>query len=409
MKRFLTPAIFIPLIASLLQAQEDSTKKFGISLTGFVRSDVIYDSRQSEILRESAILLYPKNREPDRSGRDANAHPTLAMIVLNTRLGGNITGPDAFGASSSAYIEGEFFGVSDLDANGFRVRHAYALLDWGGTELMAGQFWHPMFVTDVAPAFNFGAPFIAYSRNPQIRLTQRFGGFSLALTALSQSDFRSIGPDASGKPVRNITFIKNAALPGLDLQCAYRSGGLIAGAGADVKWLLPRLADEKGVSDRRIASYAGTAFLRIDAGLATVKFQGIYGQNLPDLYMLGGYAPRRDDSTRYTNYNVASLWAECVTGSTLQIRLFAGYTTLLGTADPALANPNKLYAMGWNIDDLFRVAPSVQVISGNVRAVAELEYTTARYGSRFVDDQLRLDDLHRVNNLRADVAVYYTF
>ncbi len=409
MKRFLIPLLLLPLAAPFCGAQSDSTKKFGIALTGYVRADVIYDSRQSEILRESAILLYPKNTAPDALGRDANARPTLAMIVLNTRVAGNISGPDAFGASSAAYIEGEFFGVSDLDANGFRLRHAYALLDWGATELMAGQFWHPMFVTDVAPAFNFGAPFIAYSRNPQIRLTQRFGDFSLALAALSQSDFRSIGPDATGMPFRSVSFIKNSARPNLDLQCAFRSEGFTVGAGADVKWLQPRLTDEKGTSDRLVVSYAGTAFLRIDAGMATLKLQGIYGQNLPDLYMLGGYALRRDDSTSYTNYNTASLWVECVTGSTVQVRLFAGYTTLLGTADPALANPDKIYAMGWNIDDVFRVAPSVQVISGNVRTVLELDYTMARYGSRFIDDRLRLDDLHRESNVRVDAAVYYTF
>ena len=97
------------------------------------------------------------------------------MLSVQTRLVGKITGPDAFGAKTSGYIEAEFFGTSDADVNGFRLRHAYVKLNWTTTELLIGQFWHPMFITESFPevvSFNTGAPFQPFNRSPQIRVTQ---------------------------------------------------------------------------------------------------------------------------------------------------------------------------------------------------------------------------------------------
>ena len=68
------------------------------------------------------------------------------------------------------YIEAEFFGTSDADLNGFRLRHGYLKLDWPHSELMVGQFWHPMFVTESFPdvvSFNTGAPFQPFNRSPR--------------------------------------------------------------------------------------------------------------------------------------------------------------------------------------------------------------------------------------------------
>ena len=76
------------------------------------------------------------------------------------------------------FIEGEFFGTSDADVSGFRVRHAFLKLDWQSSSLLIGQFWHPMFVVEMFPgvvSFNTGAPFQPFARNPQIRFTHSFG------------------------------------------------------------------------------------------------------------------------------------------------------------------------------------------------------------------------------------------
>ena len=130
-----------------------------------------------------------------------------------------MTGPDALGAKTSGLIEGEFFGTADGDTNGFRLRHAIIKLNWKGTELMVGQFWHAMFITDCFPdvvSFNTGAPFQPFARAPQIRLTRAFGRLSIIATALSQRDFASSGPEGTSS-----VYIRNAAMPEFNLKAQY--------------------------------------------------------------------------------------------------------------------------------------------------------------------------------------------
>jgi len=65
---------------------------------------------------------------PDVNGNDINAKPNLNFLAIQSRLTGKITGPDALGAKTSALMEGAFFGHSDGDVNGFRLRHAYGIM-----------------------------------------------------------------------------------------------------------------------------------------------------------------------------------------------------------------------------------------------------------------------------------------
>jgi hypothetical protein len=389
-------------------AQDSTARRGGITFSGFVRTDGLFDSRQSEVLREGGIMLYPKAPDMDAKGNDVNDAPVLGMIVLHTRLAGSITGPDALGAKSSAYMEGEFFGVSDADANGFRVRHAYVTLDWGSTKLLAGQYWHPMFVTTVIPAFNFAAPFIPYARNPQIRVTHTLGALSFIGTALAQSDFRSMGPDAAGKPTRSGSFLRNAAMPMFDLQCVYADNLLFAGVGADFKKLLPRLRDAGGASSSTIASTALTAFALLRGLPVTVKVQGVLGQNMSDVTMLGGYAATLVDSLGYTNQNVVSVWTELATGKELMLCLFAGYTKQLGT-DEDVHPAAVVYGMAPLMDHVWRVAPSLHYTTGKMKFVAEAEYTGAIYGTRWNGARLRPEAFQYLHNIRVDAAVFYYF
>lgn len=112
---------------------------FGIDFSGFVKTDIIHDSRQTVSIREGHFLLYPAQEELDINGKDINAVSNFNILSIQTRLHGKITGPDAFGAKTSGAIEGEFFGHSDGDINGFRLRHAFVKLNWTNTQLLVGQ------------------------------------------------------------------------------------------------------------------------------------------------------------------------------------------------------------------------------------------------------------------------------
>jgi MFS family permease len=404
----------IALIPAGLMAQAEAKPVFGISFSGFVKTDLIYDSRQTVNLREGHYLLFPKGEALDKDGRDINAASSFHMLSIQTRLLGKIVGPDALGAKTSGLIEAEFFGTSDADINGFRLRHAYVKLNWPTTELLVGQFWHAMFITDSFPdvaSFNTGAPFQPFSRAPQVRLTQQFGRFSLIATALAQRDFVSNGPDGASS-----AYARNAACPEVNLKAQYLWSGaggreLLVGAGVDYKSLVPRLSTPAGYrTDAALHTWAGQAYFKYRTSAATLKAELIYGQDLHHLTMLGGYAVHEvTDQVKgfetYTPLDTVSGWVEVQTnGPRFQAGLFAGYSKNLG-AKKAISG--AAYARGADIAGLYRIAPRVLLNEGKLRLAAEVEWTVAAYGTP--DGRGVVRDAKWIGNLRILGAVYYFF
>jgi hypothetical protein len=397
-------------------AQANPKKEnFGLSLSGYIKTDLIYDSRQTVNIREGHFLLFPKAESFDPDGRDINAKSNFNMLSIQTRLVGMITGPQALGAKTSGLVEAEFFGHSDQDINGFRMRHAYVKLNWHKTELLAGQFWHAMFITDCFPdviSFNTGAPFQPFSRNPQVRLTRQFEKFSLVATAMTQRDFVSSGPEGASS-----AYLRNAVLPELNLKCQYvwkneRNGHeLLCGIGVDYLKLVPRLSTNTGYrADEAISNGAGMAYAKYTMPDWTFKCEGIYGQNLYHLTMLGGYAVHdMMDAVRqdfdYTGLKNFSLWAEAHTnGEKFQAGLFAGYSKNLGSKETV---DGEIYSRGFTIDSLYRIAPRAFYNSGKLRLAGEIEWTAAAYGAP--DNMGVVMDAKLVPNLRLLGAVYYFF
>ncbi|MBN1938105.1 MAG: hypothetical protein JW843_00865, partial [Candidatus Aminicenantes bacterium] len=378
-------AALVVLMAWVLPAaagQSDAkTPVFGISFSGFIKTDLIYDSRQTVSVREGHFFLYPKPEALDPDGRDKNAAPSYQMFSLQTRLVGKITGPDVGGAKTSGLIEGEFFGTSDGDMHGFRLRHAFVKLTWAKSELLVGQYWHPMFITDSFPdvvSFDTGAPFQPFNRSPQVRFTFKLGEhWSVAATALSQRDFVSNGPDGSVA-----AYARNAVVPELNLNLQYKSvspsgGEIVFGLGGDYKSLRPRLATTAGYATETVLNdWAGMAYGKIKTAGVTAKIEAVYGQNLHHLTMLGGYAVSEiTDVTRaeveYDPTETFSLWGEIQTnGTTFQTGLFLGYTKNCGAGRDVLG---PYYARGTDIDAVYRIAPRAVYNTGKFRLAAEVE------------------------------------
>ena len=152
LKNVITTSLLLVLLFSLAIAQtKTKEKKFGIDFSGFVKTDLMFDSRQTVAAREGHFLLFPSPEVLDANGDDINAKANLNILSIQTRLKGSITAPDAFGANISGVIEGAFFGQTDGDVNGFRLRHAFVKLTWENCNLLIGQYWNPMFITEVFP------------------------------------------------------------------------------------------------------------------------------------------------------------------------------------------------------------------------------------------------------------------
>lgn len=397
------------LLLSTSTATGDEPPVFGITFSGFVKTDYILDSRQTVNVREGHFLLYPAPELKDRNGEDVNAQANFNILSIQSRLAGKITGPDAFGAKTSGLLEGEFFGTSDADVSGFRVRHAFLKLDWESTSLLLGQYWHPMFVTDVIPgvvSFNTGAPFQPFSRNPQVRLTHTLGGVRLIAAALAQRDFPSTGPSGFSS-----SYLRNAVLPDLHGQVQVSDGGVVAGAGADYKVLRPRLVTTRNVSTRKtVGSAAVFGYVKLPLEPILLKAEATWGGNLADMLMLGGYAVSRVDTAtgveEYTELRSLSVWGEISGGKEVEFGLFGGYAKNLGAGENLAG---ATYGRGTDIDNLVRISPRVVWNSGKVRLASELEYTTAAYGTPNPLNKGKVENTTRITNIRLLLAAFYFF
>lgn len=386
---------------------------FGIRLSGYLKTDVIYDTRQScaaNGLREGHFYLYPDPLLYDADSADLNASPSFHILSIQSRLRGDITGPDAFGAKTSGVIEAEFFGTSEADLNGFRLRHAYTRLDWANTSLLIGQTWHPIFPAECFPgtiSFNTGAPFTPFARNPQIKVTQKLGSGSIILTTYSERDFTGTGLDGSSNK-----YFKNSGLPSINLQfrIPVTQAGLLF-AGADYKTIRPELKTAANYhTDENLESLSCFVTLNIKAKPLTFTAMAAYVQNATDLVMIGGYAVSKIlDAEKglksYVNLNTLTSWFDLTTnGKVFQAGLFGGYSKNLGAGAP-ITGP--AFGRGTNIDYLWRISPRLLFISGKTTFAGEIEATTAGYGTAEPDG--KVGGSAPVTNIRLLIAAYYRF
>ncbi|MFW5805755.1 MAG: hypothetical protein ACOCVX_04420 [Bacteroidales bacterium] len=421
---FATGLMFTGIQITSAQEAEEQETNYGISWSGFVKNDFFYDSRQTISVRERHFLLYPSPVDEDPDGKDINDRGSMNFLSIQTRLAGNITGPDAFGAKTSGKIEGAFFGHSDPDINGFRLRHAFVKLDWGKTQLLTGQYWHMMFVTDCFPgtiSFNTGVPFQYFSRNPQIRLSQQLtDNVKFSLAAAMQRDFASPG---------GFSALSNSMMPDIQAQLQINAGeSLLAGVTGGYKQMLPRLETMTGYkTDQKVGGFTANSYLKITTSPVTFKLQGIFAQNAYDGLMIGGYAIKEitdvdNDYRNYTPVNTMSVWTDIHSnGKAFSAGLFAGYSKNMGATDKLNMDDSSVadlfgsFQRGANIDYLMRVSPRLMFNSGKFRVATELEYTMAAYASSDDDGNMCMNDhgaiteSETVSNLRVLLAVYYFF
>jgi hypothetical protein len=137
---------------------------------------------------------------------------------------------------------------------------------------------------------------------------------------------------------------------------------------------------------------------------------GIWAQNATDLVMLGGYAVTGapdpvSGARKYTNYSTVNGWADISTNAKrVNAGLFAGYSRNLGAADEVTG---AFYGRGNNISHIFRISPRITVTEGRFTVSAEVESTTAAYGTPGSDGVV--SNAEGVSNLRVLLATIFRF
>jgi hypothetical protein len=344
-------------------------------------------------------------------------------LSLQSRIGVDLTGPAVLNAKTSAKIEGDFFAQANDNINLLRLRHAFVKLNWTNTELLMGQYWIPMFVTGCFPgtvSFNTGTPIQPFGRNPQIRLTHKFGAVKLIGILSSQRDYANRGPaGATG------TYLRNSGIPAADFQIHFdRSNkeagtALLLGAGTGYKKIIPSLVSGTGYkTDDAVTSISAIGFVKVKVPAITFKLEGVYSENADNNLSLGGFSINEvtdavTGAVKYTPSKTMSVWTDIHTNGKTQFGVFAGYTQNQGFKDDVILNPGNTlfssYGLGTNIESIYRVSPRVIFNFDHVRLAFEGEYTSAKYGDGTYDEKGVPQNTTEASNFRALFAVYYFF
>ncbi len=401
--------ILVSLLSGDLKAQNSNDTPVTVSIHGFAKADVAWDSRQVVEAREGFLVFYPQKPKYDAQGEDINATPGFNSWAMTSRVNIKATGPKVLGATAMAFVEGDFTGPSNTENNAFRLRHAYVSLAWEKWTVLAGQYWNPMDVPEMLPkvlALNTGAPFRSFTRSPMVKAEYKFGSSKIIAAIYTQRDYQSSGPSGA-----SANYLRTSGLPNFHLQYQLNRGSIIMGIGADYKMIRPRMtSDSLIIDDNKVSSFSALAYIGYSKGKFGIKGQALYGQNLSDHLMLGGYAVSSIDPTtdarEYVNLNNLSSWIDCNYRITpaVNLGLFAGYSQNLGTEKDVVG---AFYGRGDDIASLYRLSPRIEWFYGPVQFIAEVEYTAAAFGKP--DNRYKFDETETTNNLRVQTALVYNF
>jgi hypothetical protein len=201
-------------------------------------------------------------------------------------------------------------------------------------------------------------------------------------------------------------------MPGLNIQLKIPAGNTVTGwAGFDYKRLRPELRSATLIeTNSMIGSVSAFANLKIKTKPLNISLMGTYSQNGNDMVMIGGYGVTGitdlvTGKRSYTNLSSANFWADLnTTGKKFVFGLFTGFSKNLGAGDD-ISGP--VYGRGTNIDHLFRISPRVILTEGRLSFGAELETTTAAYGT--MENNGKVTDTDNVSNVRVLLSTVYKF
>lgn len=376
----------------------DATPNFGIKWSGFVKTDYMFDTRQTTNAREGHFMILPKPAN-FVNGEDVNDQTNFNILSIQSRLRAGITGPDFFGMKTSGAIEADFFGNSGTgldDVNGLRLRHAFVQVSNDKIEILMGQFWHPMFVTAVFPdvySFNTGVPFAPFSRNPQLRLTTR-GKVKFIGVLFTERDFQTRGASVS-----------QAGIPQLHAQLQMGSvANTLGGFGVNFKSARPSLGTDN------VTSTAFIGYFRTKLGKATWKAEAIYGQNMSDILQIGGFGTANGD---YVNNDTFSAWTEFNAdfSESMEWGIFGGYSKNGGFGE-TVTDINGFLISATNsqsVESALRISPRIGWKSGKLKIGIEGEFTSAQYGSVDANGDMNITGIDAVSNFRLLTTAIYNF
>ena len=161
------------LIGSTVVFAGQTQKGSEIQFYGFLRMDAAYDTSR---MSDTQIPVFVRSEDPSAPGAAPENQSEFTLYTRMTRFGLNLGGGElkAIGSPKlTGRIEVDFYGGPASDSrNMFRMRHAWAKLQWGNFLLLAGQtsdLISPLYPSVNADMLMWGTGNLA-DRRPQTRV-----------------------------------------------------------------------------------------------------------------------------------------------------------------------------------------------------------------------------------------------
>lgn len=379
---------------------------------GFVRNYFTYDSRSCVQSNEGLFNMLPNDYKLGANGEDLNAIPSVRFLAITTRFGMNVSGPEIWGARSTAKFESDFCGASSGTAFNLRIRQAYTKLAWDNMDVLVGQAWHPMSGDLMPEVFSLatGAPFNPFNRSPQVRYNYSpIKALTFTASALYQFQYGSVGLD--GKTSN--TYSRNALVPELFVGMTAKGKYLTGGFGVDASTIAPRVVADDMLVNERLTSLSAMVFGSLKVDDLSVRAKAVYGQNTSHMQQPTGFGIVEVLDNGVNNYEpmqLGSAWITMMYGKKLRYGFFAGWMQNYGSAGkdyivaPVVRNNTGLA-------QAYRFSPIVTYKVQNMQIGFEYEHTAAAYGIYEADGTVSMlsNSTRWVVNNRVCMMVKYDF
>ena len=398
------------LIVSLLPMSASAQKNVSIDWYGFVAAQSWINTHESVAGAEGFLYLYPTDKATvPGDDHDRNAVPQGSWFGTMARLGFVLKGPEIFGAASRAKAELEFSGHSSPGS--VLYRHAFMALDWEKSTLILGQTWHPM--NDLFPStvgIAIGSPFNALNRSPQLRYEYFLGddkNIKLTGAAIFQAANGSYGYATAGK---SYNYNRWSMMPMFYAGVDFTFGDLKVGGGLEYKRTTPRIDYNDNNKKYYLNGLCGMIQAQYNKDKLAVKAKTLIGHDMQHLGICSGFgqvANLNPGEIQYAPLAASSSWAQVQYGGALKGGIMCGYMSNWGAGKDLIPGTIRA-AEGGTIDNMWRVAPSVQYTVGNMNLGVEYELTTVAYGKN-IEPNGTVTDTHNVMNHRLLLSVMYAF
>ncbi|MBP5333667.1 MAG: hypothetical protein J6W94_05935 [Bacteroidales bacterium] len=404
------------LLSLSAYAQETPTK---FKLYGFLRNYAVIDTREVNGGTHDLYYYMPKDQDLNSAGEDLNSGLNWKFVSLTTRLGLDFSGYQFDDLKISGKVEADFYSLNGSESANtiaqFRLRQAYMALDRDlddGTKLLVniGQTWHPM-GADLPHGIclESGAPFGPFNRSPQVMAHWTRGKWTYTGGLLYLSQYLPMDAETAKKSVAPFKY----GFPEIYAGIAYKSGPFVAKFGLDNTLTRP-VRKEVNVNIADAAEYARVkslmeavsvfAYLQYTKDLFQLKTKVTLAQAGEHLNILSGYGIASENAPKhtieYTPMEDLTSFVSFQYGKKVQFLGMIGYMKQLGTTKdlkptgisgttPCIVNKTHLQdgnlwlntAAATNIQQAFRLTPTVLWNMGKLQIGLEYDYTMAEFGN----------------------------